>query len=159
MIYNEIDRRKQVIKDQRSDVERWANPAQLEAAWEARAVFAADFVPAGSHVLDIGCGAMKLERHLPFGCSYVPSDVVRRDDRTIVGDLNENGIPEQAVADADWVVMLGVWEYLYKPAEILAAFGRMGKPILCSYCTRDTTTHLDRQALGWVNDFSLAEFI
>ena len=159
MIFDEADRRKQVIKEGRTDVARWANPAQLETAWDARALIAADFIPAGSRVLDIGCGAMKLELHLPFGCSYVPSDVVRRDDRTIVVDLNENGLPARAVADADWVVMLGVWEYLYKPAEILAALGRTGKSVLCSYCTRDTTSHLDRQSLGWVNDFSLAEFI
>jgi len=159
MTDDEISRRRQTIENRRTDIERWANPGKLEPAWEARAVFAADFIPAGSKILDIGCGTMKLERHLPFGCAYVPGDIVARDDRTVVVDLNETGIPEKHVADADFVVMLGVWEYLYNPNQIFSAFAKTGKPILCSYCTRELTTHLDRRALGWVNDFSLSEFL
>ena len=156
---DETERRKQVIEARQTDVARWSDPKQLEPAWEARAVMAADFIGAGSRVLDIGCGAMALERHLPFGCSYAPCDIVARDARTTVADLNTQGIPAAAVAAADVVVMLGVWEYLYKPDEIFAAFARARKPILCSYCDATLTTHLDRRALGWVNDFTLEEFI
>lgn len=156
---SEIERRKAVILEQRTDIERWANPAQLEAAWAPRALIAADFILAGSRVLDIGCGEMVLERYLPFGCSYVPCDVLRRDDRTIVTDLNAGSFPEETAAAADVVVMLGVWEYLFRPEETFAALAKSGKPVVCSYCTRERTTHLDRRALGWVNDFSLEEFI
>jgi hypothetical protein len=55
--------------------------------------------------------------------------------------------------------MLGVWEYIYKPGELFAAFAKLGTPILCSYCDVALTGHLDRRALGWVNDFSLRQFI
>lgn len=159
MTQSEVDRRKRVIETGKTDLERWANASQLEESWEARAILAADFVPAGSRVLDIGCGAMKLEQRLPFGCSYTPCDVVRRDGRTIVADLNTDGIPEMALAECDLVVMLGVWEYLFQPSAVLTALARSKKTVLCSYCTVDSTTHLDRRALGWVNDFSLAEFV
>ena len=102
---------------------------------------------------------MKLERHLPFGCHYLPSDVVARDARTVVADLNAGGMPEQALADCDLIVMLGVWEYLYRPDAVFAAFAHAGKPMVCSYCDTASTAHLDRRALGWVNDFSHEQFL
>lgn len=158
MTSNESERRKSVIRAGRTDITRWADLSQLEAAWEGRARFAADFIAAGTRVLDIGCGSMKLEQCLPFGCSYVPSDVIRRDDRTTILDLNEEGPPLELLADIDLVCMLGVWEYLFKPKDVLASFAQARKAILCSYCPTDSTAHLDRRALGWVNDYSLAEF-
>jgi len=141
---SETERRKQVIEARQTDVARWSDPKQLESSWEARSVLAADLIRAGTRVLDIGCGAMKLERYLPFGCAYQPSDVVARDERTIVADLNTQPPPDAAVENADLVVMLGVWEYLYKPDQVFAAFARTGKPILCSYCDAASTTHLDQ---------------
>jgi hypothetical protein len=156
---DESERRKRVIASGATDRERWADPARLEEAWQARAVLAADLVPAGSRVLDLGCGAMTLERSLPFGCAYQPCDLVARDERTIVTDLNAAGPPEAAVAACDLVVMLGVWEYLFRPDEIFAALARSGRPIVCSYCPTELTAHLDRRALGWVNDLSLAAFL
>lgn len=156
---NEAERRKQVIEARETDLRRWSDPAQLEAAWEARSRAAADFVPAGTRLLDIGCGAMALERHLPFGCRYQPCDVVARDARTIVADLNGGGIPAAAVAASDLVTMLGVWEYLYDPDAVFAALAATGKPILCSYCATDLARGLDRRALGWVNDLTLQGFV
>lgn len=157
---DEAQRRKQVIEAGASDLARWSDPKQLEPAWEARAMTAANFVQAGTRVLDIGCGAMALERHLPFGATYQPCDIVARDARTVVADLNAGGLPLAAVAKADLVVMLGVWEYIYKPADLFAAFARTGKPILCSYCDAALTPEVDRRrTLGWVNDFKLAEFL
>jgi hypothetical protein len=157
---DEAQRRKQVIEAGQTDLTRWSDPKQLEPAWEGRAVVAADFIAAGTRVLDIGCGAMALERHLPFGATYQPCDIVARDARTIVADLNTQRLPAQAVADADLVTMLGVWEYIYKPGDLFAAFAKTGKPILCSYCDAALTPDRDRRrTLGWVNDFTLAEFL
>lgn len=157
---DEAQRRKQTIEAGQTDVARWSDPKQLEPAWEARAITAAAFIKAGTRVLDIGCGAMALERHLPFGATYQPCDIVARDNRTIVADLNANGVPLDAVAKADLVTMLGVWEYIYKPDALFAAFAGTGKPILCSYCDAALTPDLDRRrTLGWVNDFTLPQFL
>lgn len=158
MSQSEVERRKQVIASGKTDFDRWSDSRQLEAAWEARAKYASNFIPAGIAILDIGCGAMKLECYLPYGTHYVPADVVRRDDRTVVLDLNEGPLPASHLAAADLIVMLGVWEYLYRPEVVLAAFAAGGKPILCSYCPTDAGVPLDRRALGWVNDYTLSEF-
>lgn len=60
----------------------------------------ADYLGAGSKVVDLGCGAMSLERHLPAGCQYVPSDLVARDARTRVCDLNRANCPQATSARA-----------------------------------------------------------
>ena len=153
---NESNRRKQVIVEHRTDIQRWSNREQLEAAWNARANVASQFIPAGARVLDIGCGAMALEGFLPKTCSYVPCDVVARDKRTIICDLNTERLPA-AVLECDRVTMLGVLEYLYEPAKFLEQLRQLGKPTILSYCPTDWTQHLDRRSLGWVNDLSLNE--
>jgi hypothetical protein len=69
----EAVRRKAVIADGSTDRERWEDPGQLEAAWDGRAARAAAYIPRGAQVLDLGCGAMALERFLPMGCRYQPA--------------------------------------------------------------------------------------
>src|SRR5690349_18186690 len=98
---DETERRKSVITARETDLVRWRDPKQLEAAWEARAAIAAQLIAPGTRVADIGCGAMRLEAHLRFGCTYLPSDVVARDERTVVADLNADGMPAELLARAD----------------------------------------------------------
>jgi hypothetical protein len=158
-LMDETERRKLAIASGATDFARWSDPRQLDPLWEARAAAAADLIGAGTRVLDIGCGAMRLEHHLPFRCHYQPMDIVARDERTVIADLNVDPLPEELVEACDLVVMLGVWEYLYRPDEIFAAIAAAGKPILCSYCDMESATGVDRRALGWVNDLSVAQFL
>ena len=145
----EIDKRKAVINARETDVVRWSDPSQLEPSWQARSKLAAQFIPIGSRVLDIGCGAMALERFLPFGCYYQPCDVVAR-------DLNDVPLPDNSLRECDLVTMLGVLEYLYQPEKLLKQLALSGKSLLLSYCAMDWSEQLDRRALGWVNDLSLS---
>ena len=66
--------------EKKTDFDRWSNAASLEPAWDQRAEVAAGFVPAGSRVLDLGCGRMALKRFLPTGCTYQPCDLIARDE-------------------------------------------------------------------------------
>lgn len=156
---DETERRKAVITARETDLVRWSDPKQLEAAWEARAVVAAQLIPPGTRVADIGCGAMRLEAHLRFGCTYMPSDVVARDARTVVADLNVGGLPNDLVRNVDVVSMLGVWEYLYAPDKTFAALARSGRPLVTSYCPTNLAPQIDRRALGWVNDLTRDAFV
>ena len=150
----EAERRRQVIEAGLTDRARWSDPAQLEAAWNARAQQAAAYVPTGAHVLDLGCGAMALEKFLPPGCAYQPCDLVARDARTIVCDFNKGEFP--AAGDSDVVTMLGVLEYIYDAPAFLAKLAALRRPVVMSYCAADLAT-LDRAALGWVNAFTVAQ--
>lgn len=153
---DEEQRRKQVISEAKTDFARWGSLESLEAQWEARAARAADRIPCGASVLDMGCGAMTLEKYLPAACRYFPCDVVKRDARTIVCDFNKGEIPD-AIRDVDRVVLLGVLEYIYDLPKFLAALAAAGKPVVASYCPTDFAEAADRGALGWVNHYSTAE--
>ena len=152
----EAERRRTLVQQSETDVARWSDRGSFEPAWAARAALAAEFIPAGARVLDIGCGAMDLERALPAGCSYQPCDLVHRDDRTLVCDLNRGEFPE---ADGiDLVSFLGVLEYLGDAPAFLRRVRQLGVPVVCSYSVSDRRPELDRAAQGWINSMSTAEF-
>jgi hypothetical protein len=141
----------------KTDFDRWSDAESLELAWDQRAEVAAGFVPAGSRVLDIGCGRMALSRFLPGSCIYQPCDLVARDSKTIVCDLNAGQFPSAAAAEADVIVMLGLLEYV---ADLDALFTHLRYSkcdLVVSYCVSDLSTDLDYTSLGWVNQLSLMD--
>ena len=156
---DEIRRRKEVIQEKSTDVHRWSNPNNFEPNWEGRSLMASDFINSGSVVMDIGCGMMSLERHLPLGCKYMPIDIVARDHRTIICDLNKDVLPLQASAEADVITMLGVFEYIYDVDSVFKQLYNARKIIICSYCGRERNPNFDRKSNGWVNDFETNEFL
>ena len=151
---DEIARRKALVAAQETDVERWAQRESFAPQWARRAGMAAQFVPGYARVLDIGCGAMDLERVLPDGCAYQPCDLVRRDERTLVCDLNGGEFP--AGVEADVVTMLGVLEYLREPLDVLRKVRTLGVPLVCSYSITDRRPQMDRASQGWINSFDFA---
>lgn len=140
-----------------TDLARWSNPDALEPAWDRRAEIAAQFIPAGARVLDLGCGRMALRRFLPFGCAYVPCDLVARDGDTVVCDFNAGEFPAREAADADVVVMLGVLEYIADTDAFLAKLKQSGRDVVLSYCMQEGSAALDRPSLGWMNNFSTVD--
>lgn len=154
----EAARRATLIAMERTDMKRWSKPQSFEAEWNARAKRAADFIPAAASVLDLGCGMMALEKFLPDSCLYIPSDLVRRDERTILSNFNEGNFPDAAAQQADFITLLGVLEYVYDASAFLAHLRCWNRPILLSYCATEAIGETaKRRALGWVNDFSLAD--
>jgi hypothetical protein len=141
----------------KTDTERWANPDALEPAWDARAQRAATLIPAGSRVLDLGCGRMMLRGFLPAGCSYQGCDIVARDPDTIVCDFNAGQFPHDAAQQADVISMLGVLEYIVDADGFFAQLRQSPCKVVMSYCVTDLTAGIDRASLGWINHYSLAE--
>ncbi len=88
-----------------TDIARWKDAQNLHSQWDARAAMAAETIPADMSVLDIGCGAMALARHLKPGCRYFPADVVARREGCQVIDLNKREFPQGTY---DWITFLGV---------------------------------------------------
>jgi hypothetical protein len=142
---------------QKTDRARWSDPAALEPAWDARAELAANFIPAGAHVLDLGCGIMSLQRFLPFGCSYRGCDLVARDPQTIICDFNMGEFPTGAGTDADIISVLGVLEYITEVDAFFVHLRSANCDVVLSYCAVDLTGSIDRVALGWMNHFSFLD--
>jgi hypothetical protein len=146
---------RQAMASRRSLRERWTALARPEAdAWEGRASRAGAWLEGHAAVVDLGCGTMLLERHLAPGVRYHPVDIVRRDQRTTVCDLN--GAPAPSF-DASAVACLGLLEYLFDPAAVLRQLAAAYTVCVISYCPTDAPSPLmPRRAHGWVNDYSKA---
>jgi hypothetical protein len=130
-----------------------SGPADVLAT-EARAALAAQFVPAGSRVLDFGRGGMALQRLLPNGCHYQAVGRVKRDDGSIVCDLHAGEFPTQAAADADIIVMLGVLEHIADVESLFTHLRFSKRDVVMSYCATDLSGDRDRAALGFANHLS-----
>jgi hypothetical protein len=141
-----------------TDLKRWSDPRNLHESWNFRSQRAAAFVRPGASLLDIGCGKMAIEAFLPAGCCYIPMDVVARDERTIVCDLNVQAYP--AVNGVDHISMLGVLEYLNDPAAFWRWAAQKNVRLILSYIVFSPSFPLaKRREMGWVNDFGRDEII
>jgi hypothetical protein len=125
----------------------WTNPRSI-GHWKKRAAAAARWMLPATTILDIGCGDMTLERLLPPGCRYIPSDVVKRDDRTVVCDLNKDQLPPMFVT---YAVVLGVMEHLVNPYNCIKELEKLACPVIISY-------HFDRWDSRWAKRLTRAEF-
>ena len=154
-VINEAERRRSVIKEQRTDIERWSNFDHVDIFWNKCVQVAATMIAPNSHVLDLGCGAMVLEKFLPDSCSYIPCDVVSRDDRTHVCDFNKGEMPDKQ--DATTLVVIDVLEYIYDAKKFVAALRNYNLPIIMSYIPTDGNIYTNRADHGWVNHMSWQE--
>lgn len=126
---------------------RWTTRAEIASAMLARA--------GATAVLDLGCGRMDLEKALPRGIAYIPSDVVTRDSRTLVCDLNREAPPP---VEADAVACLGVLEYLFDPSALVATLAARHAHAVVSYNPFEPKAgRAFRRNIGWFNDLTLAE--
>jgi hypothetical protein len=110
----------------RSDYKRWTSPEGLEEWWEERTKAIARLVPAGSRVIEFGAGQRQLEKYLPEGCTYTPSDLVDRGPGTIVCDLNCRPLPNLLHVAPEVGVFGGVLEYIRDVPTLLQWLVRSG---------------------------------
>jgi Hypothetical methyltransferase len=141
------------IREERTLIERWATLEYPEAQhWSGRAVMAADYLRDQPSVADFGCGTMNLAYHLQPNQRYIPVDVVARDTRTLICDLNKQQPPETGATAA---AFLGLLEYLHDPLLVLQHISRQYQVLVVSYCiTNAPNSPPNRRQHAWVNDFS-----
>ena len=122
------------------------------AASDARAELAAQFIPAGSRVLDLSAG-VSLEQALPNGCSYQGHDSVRCDGGAVC-NLAGGDFPTQAAAQSDIIVMLGALEQVADVENLFTHLRFCKQDVVVSYSATDLTGSNDRAALGFANHLS-----
>jgi hypothetical protein len=128
--------------------EEWLDRATAAAAWLADA----------SSVTDLGCGTMSLERCLRPEQRYVPVDLLPRDERTLVLDLNKSADIERLPPSEAYAV-LGFFEYSYAPDELIAMLRRRCLKVVTTFSMLTEETPEQRLELGWVNHFTRDEFV
>ncbi|MGH6663625.1 MAG: hypothetical protein ACREB2_01805 [Pseudolabrys sp.] len=126
-------------------------PAAARAP-DARAELAAQFIPAGSRVLDLGADTA-LARFLPSGCSYLGRDRVTC-DRGQACDIAGGDFPTHAAAQSDIIVMLGALEHIADAENLFTHLRFRKQDVILSYRATDLVAGSERAALGLANAFS-----
>jgi Methyltransferase domain len=150
-----VTKTQELIARKGTDLARWSELESLATQWDSRAAMAAEWIPAGVRVLDIGCGAMTLSALLKSNCTYIPADLVERRPGCHVIDLNQRQFPP---GQYDWVVLLGVLEYIHEPAWALVRASDAAPNLLVTYCTAVGESIAVRRGMGWVNDLNQDDF-
>lgn len=153
------DRRKltaNAISSQSTILSRWLNlSSEKTDHWMHRAKQAILLLGEAQSVVDLGCGTMAIEPLLSKGVRYIPVDVVRRDERTLIVDLNHKIFPE---IKAEAMVGLGILEYIHDVAWLLSELALRYKSIVLSYnCAELFANIKEREGHGWVNNMTTKE--
>ncbi len=127
-------------------------PALRQApASDPRAQLAAQFIPAGSRVLDLSVDTA-LERALPHGCSYQSRDRVTCDGGHAC-DIAGGDFPTKAASQSDVVVMLGALEQVADVENLFTHLRFSKQDVVLSY----RATDLGGDRIGCANHLSFYE--
>jgi len=125
--------------DVASDAARAADP---------RAELAAQFIPAGTRVLDLSDDT-GLQHFLPNGCSYLGRDRITCDGGAAC-NIPAGDFPTRAATQTDVVVMLGVLERIAEVESFFTHLRFCKQDVILSY----SATDLGGERAGFVNAFS-----
>src|SRR5690242_10704271 len=110
---------------------RWGDRESYRPSWAARAEVAARMAPDNASILEIGVGAGAFRALVSHRCRYLGADLSPLDPETLRLDLDLDPLP---AGTFDYVVMLGVLEYLRSPDAALRKARASGRRALYSYC-------------------------
>jgi hypothetical protein len=167
-IYNYLNNKKKVSKEgnraevlksntillkseKQSDINRWKEANELFEDWNERTALLARYVPSNSAVIEFGAGNMSLRNLLPDNCIYIPSDLVKRFEETVVCDLN--GPIYIDLSPFDVAIFSGVLEYVFDIETVFEQLQKEIAHVLLSYACADICTH-NRLGNGWLSDYT-----
>ncbi len=125
------------------------------STFDSRAQLAAQFIPSGSRVLDLGAGGGETLRDLlPLGCAYQAADRLSHGKGSLIGDLVGGDFPTHAATQSDIVVMLGVLENIADLENLFTHLRFCKQDVILSYSPTDLLSGADRAAFGFANNLS-----
>lgn len=135
-----------------SDYIRWSKEESIFPSWEERTILLSKQIKPNSIVLEFGASNLLLKNQLPKNCTYLHSDLVARNDETIVIDLNKE-LPELPISN--YIMFSGVLEYIFDVKLILKHCSKYTDHLLFSYATFDKFSNTNnRRFNGWVSDLN-----
>jgi hypothetical protein len=139
---------------------RWRNRRSYRTDWVKRSQMAAGLVPDHVNLLEIGVGCGDFRALVKDRCRYLGADLNPLDRETLALDLDSDPLP---AGSFDYVVVLGVFEYLHWPEVAAQKLCVAAEHIVVSYCCRRQAALVDwegqRDQHGWVNSFDEGEFV
>ena len=116
-----------------ADRERWGNPQSYKAHWSRRAEQAAALIPNDVSVLELGVGTGCFREMIFNRTRYQGMDLQPLEPSILPLDLDNDPLPDGVF---DFVVTLGVFEYLHHPDLAAQKICAAAKQIVVTYCCR-----------------------
>lgn len=129
---------------------RWLDESSYLNSWNKRARFAARYCRS-DWICDIGCGMQGLSRYLPLKTRYLPADLKSWTPEVEACDLNAGQLPDNYLAVADQVVMLGVVERIYDLDWLFSTLAKAAPKLVVTY---NTTEFSPTRPKDWISAYS-----
>ena len=127
---------------------------------DRRAQLAAQFIPCGARVFDLGeGGGERLRDLMPFGCSYEAGASLTHGQGSLIHNLTGREFPSQAAIESDIVVMLGVLETIADLDSLFAHLQTYRHDVILSYCPTNLVGTEARKVRGFTNHLSYAGLV
>lgn len=144
-----------------SNLLRWTSEEVLRnTEWDERkAALASMIFDDEAIVADYGCGNQRLRDYLHKGLTYMPFDLVARDDRVRKIDFNAE---EYNLPIAKYAVFSGTLEYVYDLPRLFSKLSSRSEWVICSYSPVDPKGRQSitgRESKSWVNHLSVSSFL
>lgn len=109
-------------------------------------------------VIDYGAGEMFLKTLLANNVKYTPIDYIKRNEETMLVDLNDGLFPD---IQSDVTVLSGILEFLTSTNKLLEhVCKRTKRKLILSYMTLDKFSNInDRRASAYINDYTEKDLI
>ncbi len=129
----------------------WEELEYFDESWKKRIEEMARFIASGESVIDLGCGKMWLKPFLRNNV-YHPVDYKRRDERTVVANLNRHEYPD---IGADVAFVSGTLEYIEDYEWFVRQICLRSTRCIVSYCTTECYPDLKvRHRKAWKSHLS-----
>lgn len=127
---------------------------------DPRAQLAAQFIPAGARILDLGHGGGETLRDLvPFGCAYEAVDHLAHGKGSLIHGLTGAEFPTRAATESDIILMLGQLERVADLDGLFTHLRFCKQDVIVSYCPADLPGGAARAARGFANHLVYADLI
>lgn len=144
-----------LIEKRSTDCGRWSRWDNLISGADLRAGIAGQMIPEKSTVLDAGAGLMLLRDYIPENSKYIPLDIVPRNRKCLVADLNQQQYPDRKF---DTVCALFLFEFLHDLKSFMDwARQNSAKLVFTYHCLLPGTDKNKRRAAGFFNDYKINE--
>jgi hypothetical protein len=152
------NRLRRILRIERQN--EWVHNEYFDEKWRARIYKLSSFINSeDGSVCDFGCGKGWLKEYIPTSLRYFGVDYVRRDEETIVCDVNRRALPPSECMSGV-VFCSGFFEYMNEPLWLAEVFAQNARKIVISYCTLESFPEMRvRKELAWKNHFTTFSFI
>lgn len=139
--------------------QHWKEDGALESFYELRVHYMSELIAGDSRsVLDLGCGEMHLKKYIGSNTSYFPCDYIKRDESTLICDLNKGEYPN---VRTDTVIMSGIIEYISQYEWLFqTACSYVDKEVIIAYAAVDYIPNYPlRCKWGFANHLSVMQIV